>query len=193
MQEHLYIKHMVCRHCLKAVKQILEALGADIESLHLGEVQLRKALDAEQLEQLRKALLEEGFELIDDKKTQLIEQIKAIVIEEVHQSAESPVRRAAHQNFSEYLQERLGVEYSYLSHLFSGVEGRSIEKYLIAQKVERIKEFLFYNELTLSEIAWKMHYSSVQHLSSQFKKVTGLSPSEFKKQKNKKRKPLNSV
>jgi AraC-like DNA-binding protein len=191
--KHLYIKHMVCRHCLKSVKKILESLGIEIETLQLGEVQVRQALGNVQIEQLRQALWEEGFELIDDKKTQLIEQIKAIVIEEVHQSTESPSRKPLHQNFSDYLQERLGVEYNYLSHLFSSVEGRSIEKYLIAQKVERIKELLFYNELTLSEIAWQMNYSSVQHLSSQFKKVTGLSPSEFKKQKNKKRKPLNSV
>ncbi|HEY0730811.1 MAG TPA: helix-turn-helix domain-containing protein [Chitinophagaceae bacterium] len=151
-------------------------------TLELGEVELvEEELTARQNAELKGALLSYGFELLEDKKSMLIEKIKNIIIEMIHYSDEPPLL-----NFSSYLSEKLDYDYNYLSNLFSEVKGSTIEHYIISHKIERAKELLVYNELTLTEIADKLHYSNVAHLSNQFKKVTGLTPSFFKKMKHKK-------
>ena len=184
----IYIKNMVCNRCILVVRQEIEKLGLQVEAIKLGEVTLSKKLDDQQRKQLAGVLEPLGFELIDDKKSQLIAQIKALVIQWVReQDGERTV------NLSDILADQLHQDYNYLSSLFSEVEGITIEKYHIAQKIERVKELLVYDELTLSEIAYQLGYSSVAYLSNQFKKVTGLSPSHFKKIKEDKRKPLDEV
>ena len=147
-----------------------------------------KILTAEQREQIRIALLKSGLELMDDKKAVLIEKIKNVIIEMVHYADELPKT-----NFSDYLSEKLNYDYTYLANLFSEVQGTTIEKFIISHKIERVKELIIYDELNLTEIAWKMHYSSVAHLSNQFKKITGLTPSHFKKLKNKRRKAIEDI
>ena len=171
-----------------AVKSELEKLGHDPLSVQLGEVELKQDIPGEQLTLFKNRLNELGFELIDDSRSKLIEKIKLLVIELIHHG-----NGHLQQNYSEYLASKLNREYNYLSHLFSEVEGTTIEKYIINQKIERVKELLVYNELTLSEIADSLGYSSVAHLSGQFRKVTGLTPSHFKKLKENKRKPLDEV
>ena len=184
----VYIKNMVCNRCILVVRQEVEKLGLQVEAIKLGEVTLSKKLDDQQRKQLAGVLEPLGFELIDDKKSQLIAQIKALVIQWVReQDGERTV------NLSDILADQLHQDYNYLSSLFSEVEGITIEKYHIAQKIERVKELLVYDELSLSEIAYQLGYSSVAYLSNQFKKVTGLSPSHFKKIKEDKRKPLDEV
>lgn len=179
---------MVCGRCIKSVVGVLNALGIAYHSVLLGEVHLAGEINLEQREQLRKALAEEGFELIDDKKTRVIEQIKRLIIRRVNGELDE-----ATDNLSDYLSAQLHLDYPYLSTLFSSVEGTTIEKYYIAQKIEKAKELLVYGELSLSEIAYRLGYSSVQHLSNQFKKVTGLTPSHFKQVGAEKRKPLDEV
>jgi len=180
---------MVCKRCLKVVKEEFDKLGLEIDDIELGKVSVSSEPDNKKTEEIRHVLLENGFELIDDRKSRLIDNIKTLIIEKVHYSGDEqrPV------NTSEYITSRLGYDYSYLSSLFSSVEGITIEKYIINQKTEKIKELLIYDEQSLKEIAWQLGYSSVQHLSNQFKKVTGLSPSHFKKLKDKKRKALDEV
>ena len=180
---------MVCNRCIKVVKDEFAKLDIEIEEIELGKVHVTSHLDENKINDVRKVLNENGFELIDDKKSQLIDRIKTIIIEKVHYSE---------NNFdtvktSEYIAKQLGHDYSYLSNLFSSVEGITIEKYIINQKIEKVKELLVYDELSLNEISYQMGYSSVQHLSNQFKKVTGLTPSHFKKLKENKRKPLDEV
>jgi len=189
MSTTLYIKNMVCKRCLKVVKEEFDKLGLEIDDIELGKVSVSSEPDNKKTEEIRHVLLENGFELIDDRKSRLIDNIKTLIIEKVHYSGDEqrPV------NTSEYITSRLGYDYSYLSSLFSSVEGITIEKYIINQKTEKIKELLIYDEQSLKEIAWQLGYSSVQHLSNQFKKVTGLSPSHFKKLKDKKRKALDEV
>ncbi len=179
---------MVCNRCVKAVGQILCDLGIGHKQVLLGEVPLKEEPDAALMEQLRQRLEEEGFELIDDKKTRLIEEIKRGML---HRLAQDP--DDLQDNLSDYLARRLHHDYSYLSHLFSSVEGMTIEQYFIAQKIERAKELLVYGELSLSQIAFQLGYSSVQHLSNQFKKVTGLTPSHFKKIGAARRRPLDQI
>jgi len=170
------------------VRQEIEKLGFHIQAIKLGEVVLKETSEQTQLDEIANVLEPLGFELIDDKKSQLIAQIKAIVIQWVReQDGERTV------NLSDILADELHHDYNYLSSLFSEVEGITIEKYHIAQKIERVKELLVYDELSLSEIAFQLGYSSVAYLSNQFKKVTGLSPSHFKKIKEDKRKPLDEV
>jgi AraC-like DNA-binding protein len=149
-------------------------------SVELGEVDLGEDLPAEKIEHIKTSLAKFGLELMEDQKSILIEKIKNIIIEMIHYSEEPPML-----NFSSFLSEKLGYDYRYLSRLFSEVKGTTIEHYIIAHKIERAKELLVYNELSLTQIADKLHYSSVAHLSSQFKKVTGLTPSFFKKMKDK--------
>jgi AraC-like DNA-binding protein len=185
---HLYIRNMVCNRCISAVKSELEKLGISPLNVQLGEVELKENMSAEELSLFKNRLDEEGFELIDNSKSKLIEKVKLLVIQLVHHS-----EGQMQLNYSEYLASKLNREYNYLSHLFSEVEGTTIEKYIINQKIERVKELLVYNELTLSEIADSLGYSSVAHLSGQFRKVTGLTPSYFKKLKENKRKPLDEV
>jgi len=154
----------------------------------MGSVDIMENITSEQREQIRLALLESGLELMDDKKAVLIEKIKNVIIEMVHYTDELPKT-----NFSEFLSEKLKHDYTYLANLFSEVEGTTIEKFIISHRIERVKELIIYDELNLTEIAWMMHYSSVAHLSNQFKKVTGLSPSHFKQLKNKRRSPIEEI
>ncbi|AYL98144.1 helix-turn-helix domain-containing protein [Mucilaginibacter celer] len=184
----LYIKNMVCRRCKIMVKSELEKAGLRPLSIELGEVELEQVPAGDQLKQLSSSLNELGFELIDDQKSRLIEQIKTLIIEQVHYAdGQSPLKLSA------VLTSKLNYDYGYLSNLFSAVEGTTIEKYLIAQRVEKVKELLVYNELSLSEIAFRLGYSSVAYLSSQFKQVTGLTPSAFKALQGSKRKNLEDI
>ncbi len=180
---------MVCNRCIKVVKEELEDLGLVVKQIKLGEVELEQDDAAVDKAKIAEVLENNGFELLDDRKTQLIEKIKNILIELIHQPDEIVI----HENYSHIIQSRLGVDYHYLSNLFSSTEGVTIEKYMILQRIERAKELLVYNELTLSQIADKMGYSSVAHLSAQFKKITGLTPSAFKKLTGNYRKPLDKV
>lgn len=176
----LAIKNMVSIRCKLIVQSVLEKLALHSIVLELGEVEIKETLTVKEKDLLRASLLHFGLELLEDKKTILIERIKNIIVEMIHYSEEPPV-----SNFSDMISKKLNYEYHYLSNLFSEVKGITIEQYIIAHKIERVKEFLIYNELTLTEIADKLHYSSVSHLSNQFKKVTGLTPSFFKKMKHK--------
>lgn len=180
---------MVCNRCIKVVQDEFEKLNLKIEEIELGKVSISTPIDNNKLDEIRNVLNENGFELIDDKKSKLIDRIKTIIIQKIHHT-ENIVESI---NSSEYIATELGYDYSYLSNLFSSVEGITIEKYIINQKIEKAKELLVYNELTLNQISYQLGYSSVQHLSNQFKKVTGLSPSHFKKLKINKRKPLDKV
>lgn len=184
----LFIKNMVCDRCIMVVQNELDKLGLDVKTIRLGEVVLEKEPAAGEKEQLRDVLLSLGFKLIDDKKSRIIEKIKTIIIELVHHQDND-----AKTNLSAVLSAGLQHDYNYLSNLFSEVEGTTIEKYFIAQKIERVKELLVYDELSLSEIAFRLNYSSVAYLSNQFKKVTGLTPSHFKQIREDKRKPLDKV
>ncbi|MCD6013743.1 MAG: AraC family transcriptional regulator [Flavipsychrobacter sp.] len=179
---------MVSARCKTAVKEELKKLGLHFIVVDLGEVDIMEDITAEQREQLRTALHISGLELMDDKKAILIEKIKNTIIEMVHHSdGESNV------NFSDFLSEKLDHNYTYLANLFSEVQGTTIEQFMIAHKVERVKELIIYDELNMTEIAWKMNYSSVAHLSNQFKKITGLSPSHFKQLKDKRRTPIEDI
>lgn len=184
----LFIKNMVCNRCVFMVQNEIEKLGLSIQSIKLGEVELKQEPSVSEKEALNKALVALGFYLIDDKKSQLITKIKSTIVELVHHRDNE-----LKMNLSDFLSAELGHDYNYLSNLFSEVEGKTIEKYFIAQKVEKIKELLVYDELSLSEIAHQLNYSSVAYLSNQFKKVTGLTPSHFKKIRENKRKPLDEV
>jgi len=179
---------MVCIRCKMVVKYELEKLGLHFTKIELGEVETMEDLPSEQLEILGTALKKMGLELMDDKKSILVEKIKAIIIELVHYTDDQ-----IKINLSEHISGKLNHNYSYLSNLFTEVKGTTIEKFYLAHKIERVKELLVYDELTLTEIAWKLHYSSVAHLSNQFRKMTGLTPSHFKELKHKRRKVLGDV
>jgi AraC-like DNA-binding protein len=179
---------MVSNRCKMAVKSELKKLGLHFVVVDLGEVDIMENISAEQRIQLKEALLSSGLELMDDKRAMLIEKIKNIIIEMVHHSDE-----LIKTNFSDFLSKRLNHDYTYLANLFSEVQGTTIEHFIISHKVERIKELIIYNELNITEIAFKMNYSSVAHLSNQFKKVTGLSPSHFKSLKDKRRSPIEEI
>ena len=184
----LYIKNMVCDRCKTAVRQELEKSNIKVVQLALGEVEVASPLSKQQTEQFSKAIAELGFELIEDKTARIISRIKSTVVEFVHYSGQNKL-----SSFSAYLSDNLSKDYSTLSNLFSHVEGTTIEQYLIAQKTERIKELLVYDELSVQQIADRLGYSSVQHLSSQFKKVTGLTPSHFRKVGSEKRNALDRI
>ncbi|GAA4800062.1 hypothetical protein GCM10023231_31030 [Olivibacter ginsenosidimutans] len=184
----LFIKNMVCNRCIMVVQNELDKLGLKAKNIRLGEVTLEKSPTPEEKKKLTDALDPLGFELIDDRKGRIIEKIKNSIIELVHHQDND-----AKINLSDMLSDKLHHDYNYLSNLFSEVEGTTIEKYFIAQKIEKVKELLVYNELSLSQIATRLNYSSVAYLSNQFKKVTGLTPSHFKQIKNDKRKPLDEV
>lgn len=179
---------MVCIRCKMVVKEELTKLGLHYTSVELGEAEVLENISPGQHDQIKSALLKSGLELMDDKKSILIQKIKNVIIELVHYSEEPLII-----NFSEYLSQKLKHDYTYLANLFSEVQGTTIEKFLIAHKIERVKELLVYNELSLTEIAYNMHYSSVAHLSAQFRKVTGLTPSHFKQLKNKRRSMLDDM
>ncbi len=179
---------MVCIRCKMVVKDELTKIGLHITKVELGEAEIVENISARQHDQIRSALLKSGLELMDDKKSVLIEKIKNAIIGLVHYS-EEPLTI----NLSVYLSQQLNHDYTYLANLFSEVQDVTIEKFFISHKIERVKELLVYNELTLTEISYKMHYSSVAHLSTQFKKVTGLTPSHFKQLKNKRRSMLEDM
>ena len=179
---------MVSNRCKMVVKEELKKLKLHFIVVDLGEVEIMENISKAQREQLKIALLDSGLELMDDKKAMLIEKIKNVIIEMVHHSTET-----IKINFSNYLSQKLNHDYTYLSNLFSEVQGTTIEQFIISHKTERIKELIIYGELNITEIAWKMNYSSVAHLSSQFKKVTGLSPSHFKQLKDKRRNPIEEI
>jgi YesN/AraC family two-component response regulator len=184
----LFIKNMVCIRCQMIVKAELEKLGVQYTSVELGEANISGSVSTKQLNQLNVALKKTGLELMDDNKTIIVEKIKTIIIELVHYSDDQ-----IKVNLSDFLTEKLNHNYTYLSNLFSEVKGTTIEKYYLAHKIEKVKELLVYDELNLTEIAWKLHYSSVAHLSNQFKKMTGLTPSHFKSLKHKRRTAIGDV
>ena len=185
---NLYIKNMVCSRCKMAVTGVFETMGITPISVELGEVEIPKYLTSEQYNQLDTALLTLGFELINDKKATTIERIKTLIVSLVHQQ-----RNYLKTNLSDYLSEQLDMDYNTLSKLFSEVENTTIEQYFIAQKIEKIKELIMYDELSLSEIADQLNYSSLAHLSNQFKKVTGFTPSYYKQLKMNKRRQIDKV
>lgn len=184
----LFIKNMVCNRCIMVVQNELDKLSLDARNIKLGEVTLEKEPTPEEKKKLEEVLTSLGFEIIDDKKSRIIEKIKNIIIELVHHQ-DNHIKN----NLSDVLSSKLHHDYNYLSNLFSEVEGTTIEKYFIVQKIEKVKELLVYDELSLSEIALLLNYSSVAYLSNQFKKVTGLTPSHFKQIKEDKRKPLDKL
>lgn len=179
---------MVSNRCKMAVKEALKELGLHFIVVELGEVEIMEKISVQQRQQLQATLLDSGLELMDDKRSVLIERIKNVIIEMVHHTEE-----AIRINFSHHLSEKLNHDYTYLANLFSEVQGTTIEQFIIAHKIERIKELIIYGELNITEIAWKMNYSSVAHLSNQFKKVTGLTPSHFKQLKDKRRSPIEEI
>jgi AraC-like DNA-binding protein len=171
-----------------AVKEELKKLGLHFMVVDLGEVEIMENISSEIREELKAALLISGLELMDDKRAVLIEKIINVVTEMVHYSDESPK-----MNYSDFISEKLNYDYTYLSNLFSEVKGITLQQFIIVHKIERAKELLLYDELNLTEISYKLHYSSVAHLSNQFKKVTGLSPSQFKNLKDKKRNQIEDI
>nr|WP_284653192.1 AraC family transcriptional regulator [Flavobacterium buctense] len=179
---------MVSNRCKIVVKDELKKLGLHFIIVDLGVVDIMESITEEKRNLLKANLLESGLELMDDKRAILIEKVKNIIIQMIHYT-EKPIK----VNLSEYLSEKLNQNYNYLANLFSEVQGTTIEQFMILHKVERIKELIIYDELNITEIAWKMNYSSVAHLSTQFKKVTGLSPSHFKSLKDKRRNPIEEL
>ncbi len=179
---------MVSSRCKTVVKEELKKLGLHFIIVDLGEVEILEQISEEQRKQLKIELSHSGLELMEDKKSILIERIKNAIIEMVHHTEDLPSKR-----FSDYLSEKLSHDYTYMANLFSEVQGTTIEQFIIGHKIERIKELIIYGELNMTEIAWKMNYSSVAHLSNQFKKVTGLTPSHFKQMKDKRRSPIEEI
>jgi len=172
----------------KQVKSIVEKLGLQLVSIDIGEIEVGEILSAQQYEKLKESLHQNDFEMISGKENILTEKIKNVVIEMIHYSDEMPVIK-----YSSYISSKLKTNYTYLSKIFSRVKNVTIEHFIILHKIERVKQLLLFNDLTLSEIAWKLHYSSTAHLSAQFKKITGITPSLFKKMKFKNLVPLESL
>ncbi|SNS84860.1 transcriptional regulator, AraC family [Ekhidna lutea] len=174
--------------CIEAVKDALNESNVGFEKVELGEAQLKRRLDKTQQANLAPLLAKKGFELLEDKTSAIISNIKGLIIEQIHYSHE-PLK----MNFSTYLSEKIGKDYSTMSKLFSSVESITIEKFITKQKIERVKELIIYDQLSLSQISYQMNYSSVAHLSAQFKKETGLTPTEFKKQKQPQRRSIDNI
>lgn len=179
---------MVSTRCKMVVKDVLKNLGLHFMVVDLGEVEIMEDINEETRNELKKALIVSGLELMDDKKAMLIEKINNVITEMIHYSDEAPK-----MNYSDYISDKLKYDYTYLSNLFSEVKGITIQQFIIIHKIERAKELLLYDEMNLTEISYKLHYSSVAHLSNQFKKVTGLSPSQFKNLKDKRRNPIEEI
>jgi YesN/AraC family two-component response regulator len=186
---NLHIRNMVCPRCIKVVTEELERLHQPVLEVQLGEAILAKEPSQEHLAAIRSALAANGFELLEDKKAEIVENVKLAVIELIRSGKVEDL----HVNISDYLSGAIGRDYNYLSALFSAEEGTTIARYVVLQKVERVKELLHYNELTLSQIAYQLGYSSVAHLSNQFKQITGQTPSAFKSSTSQQRKPLDQV
>jgi len=184
----LYIKYMVSLRCKLMVKEELKKVGLDTIAIDLGVVEIPDGITDEQRLKLRENLLGSGLELLDDSKSILIERIKNVITEMIHYLDEPPS-----ENYSAYISEKLDYDYTYLSNVFSEVKGITIQQFIILNKIERVKELLLYDELNLTEIAYKLHYSSVAHLSNQFKKITGLTPSFFKKMKKARKSTLENL
>lgn len=183
----LYIKNMVCDRCIAAVDEIIRATGLSASAVRLGEVDLADALTDDQQSMIRQRLRARGFDLISDRKQQLINQIKAIILQHFQEETTVPI------NFSDLLAGELHYEYTYLSKLFSRSEGRSIEQFITAHRMERAREYLSYGELSISEIAERLHYGSLAHFSSQFRKEVGVSPTAYQRQSPADRKPLDKI
>jgi len=185
----IFIKNMVCQRCIMAVKDEAKKLGIRVKNIRLGELQTEDdQIQPEVLQVFDKNLEAIGFERFDDKKSRIIEKVKSIVIENLHHNDGK-----INHNYSELIDSQIPHEYNYISNIFSSFEGITLEQYIIRQKIEKVKELIFYNELSLKEIAWKLGYNSAAYLSNQFKKVTGMTPGQFRKQLNKKRKPLDQM
>jgi AraC family transcriptional regulator len=170
---------MVCDRCIMVVRQLLEGLKYEVKTLTLGEAEIYPEPDNKEVEKIEMEFLKVGFELVKDKKQKLAEKIKTLIIEKINKDDSNPG-----VNLSDYLSDKSGFDYHYISQVFSEIENTTIEKFVIYKKIEKVKALIRYGEISISEIAWKLGYSSTQALSNQFKKVTGMSPSEYKKQKN---------
>ena len=184
----LYIKYMVSLRCIMMVKEELKELGLRYIAVELGVVDIMEDISQLQHDELKRNLLKSGLELLVDKKSILIEKIKGVIIEMIHYADELPK-----VNYSDYISEKLHYDYTYLANIFSEVKGITIQQFIIIHKIEKVKELLLYDELNLTEISYKMNYSSVAHLSNQFKKVTGLSPSFYKQLKQKRNDNLENI
>ena len=184
----LYIKYMVSLRCKMMVKEELKKLGLHFVVVDLGMVEIMENINLEQHDQLKINLLQSGLELLDDKRSILIDKIKNVIIQMIHYAEDLPTT-----NYSEYISEQLHYDYTYLSNIFSEVKGITIQQFIIIHKIEKVKELLLYDELNLTEISYKLHYSSVAHLSNQFKKITGLSPSFYKRLKQKRKGNLENI
>ena len=185
---NLYIKYMVSLRCKMLVKDELKKLGLHFVIVDLGTVEILEDITQTQHDELKKNLLKSGLELLDDKKSILIERIKNVIVEMIHYSDELPK-----VNYSDYISEKLNQDYTYLANIFSEVKGITIQQFIIIHKIEKAKELILYDELNLTEISYKLHYSSVGHLSNQFKKITGLSPSFYKQLKQKRMVNLENI
>jgi AraC family transcriptional regulator len=186
----LYVKNMVCNRCIKVVKEEFEKLGVAIKNISLGEVEIEQSIETLPSVKIKEVLEKNGFELIENKKAKAVEKIKSFLIKTIYEN-ENAISET--HKYSQLIEKELGLDYNYLSSLFSSQESITIEQYIILQKIERAKELLKYGELTLSEIAYKLGYSSVQHLSNQFKKITGFTASQFKSMTKNMRKPLDKI
>jgi AraC-like DNA-binding protein len=185
----LFIKNMVCQRCIMAVRAEAEKLGISVQRIHLGELETgEEPIDPQTLEKFDQNIAALGFERFDDKKSRIIEKVKKVVIENLHHNDEQ-----AERNWSALIASQVNYEYNYISNLFSSFEGITLEQYIIRQKVEKVKELLFYDEMPLKEIAWKLGYSSTAYLTNQFKKVTGMTPGQFRNLLSKDRKPLDKL
>jgi len=171
------VKNMVCNRCIKVVSQELKAHNYDVKNVSLGKIIFNQELTENEKNNIAVLLKKEGFEILQDKETQIVNEVKSLIIESIHYKKEKPT----YQNFSDFIANHLKMDYTYLSKLFSEIKGKTIEQFIIEQKIERVKELLKYNELTLSQISYELNYSSPQHLSRQFKQITGMTPSVFKK------------
>lgn len=184
----IYVKYMVSLRCKMVVKEELRKLGLHFIVVDLGEIEIMEEMSDQQREELKTALLNSGLELMDDKRAVLIEKIRNVIVEMIHYADELPK-----VNYSDYISEKLHYDYTYLSNLFSEVKGITIQQFIITHKIERVKELLLYDELNLTEISYRLQYSSVAHLSNQFKKVTGLTPSQYKHLKDRHRDPIEEI
>lgn len=186
----LAVKNMVCNRCIRVAREELERAGYVLASVVLGEITVIGMITSEDKHRIADILSAAGFELIDDRRHALIERVKTLIIEKIYHSDGEELENLL---FSKYLADAIAMEYGYLSSLFSSVENITIEKYVILQKIERVKELLTYDQLTLSEIAYRLGYSSSQHLSNQFRKVAGMTPTEFKRLAKHLRRPLDDI